>query len=109
MCKAFVVAMLVACTSWVCSSCAQDVTDPTRPLNYSAAANAAQQGQGIELTSILIASDRKLAIINGQTLRELQTIKGVGAVVKKIEADAVVLQQGDKVWRVALNNTAIRK
>jgi hypothetical protein len=42
-------------------------------------------------------------------LRELQTVKGVGAVVKKIEADAVVLQQGDKVWRIALNNTAIRK
>jgi MSHA biogenesis protein MshK len=88
---------------------AENLADPTRPLQYSAPADAASQSQAIELTSILIASDRRLAIINGQTLRELQTVKGVGAVVKKIEADAVVLQQGDKVWRIALNNTAIRK
>lgn len=88
---------------------AGDIADPTRPLQYSAPVAGGTQDQGIELTSILIANDRKLVIINGQTLRELQTVKGVGAVVKKIEADAVVLQQGDKVWRVALNNTAIRK
>ena len=88
---------------------AENVSDPTRPLQYSAPATGSTQEQSIELTSILIASDRKLVIINGQTLRELQTVKGVGAIVKKIEADAVVLQQGDKVWRVALNNTAIRK
>lgn len=88
---------------------AEDIADPTRPLQYSAPVAGATQEQGIELTSILISQDRKLAIINGQTLRELQTIKGVGAIVKKIEADAVVLQQGDKVWRVALNTTAIRK
>lgn len=88
---------------------AENVADPTRPLQYSAPVAGAVQDQGIELTSILIAHDRKLVIINGQTLRELQTVKGVGAIVKKIEADAVVLQQGDKVWRVTLNNTAIRK
>lgn len=88
---------------------AEEFSDPTRPLQYSAPVTGGVEGQGIELTSILIANDRKLVIINGQTLRELQTVKGVGAVVKKIEADAVVLQQGDKIWRVALNNTAIRK
>lgn len=102
---------LLALSLLLCAfmAAADDFVDPTRPLQYSAPATGEAEGQGIELTSILIANDRKLVIINGQTLRELQTVKGVGAVVKKIEADAVVLQQGDKVWRVALNNTAIRK
>lgn len=87
------------------------IADPTKPLGFVAgtptAAGNAQET--IRLTSILIASDRKVAIINGQSLQETQTLKGVGALVKKIDADAVTLQQNGKVWRVALNNTAIRK
>jgi len=86
--------------------------DPTRPLGKAtvpvAIGNLSIQ-DAIQLTSILIAKDRKLAIINGQLLHESQAIKGVGAVVKKIEADAVTLEQHGKIWRVALNNTAIRK
>ena len=103
--------ILFLCVYSMCA-CAQDaVTDPTKPLGFTgvpggvAAANAEQS---IQLTSILIAEDRKIAIINGQSLRENQIVKGVGASVKKIEADAVMLQQNGKVWRVALN-TAIRK
>jgi MSHA biogenesis protein MshK len=88
----------------------EPVADPTRPLNFVGVPGAASNEQdAIQLTSILIASDRKVAIINGQSLRENQTLKGIGAVVKKIDADAVTLQQNGKVWRVALNNTAIRK
>ncbi len=87
------------------------VTDPTKPLGYSGGAGTVAGGaqETIQLTSILIAEDRKVAIINGQSLRENQTLKGIGAIVKKIDADAVTLQQNGKVWRVALNNTAIRK
>jgi type II secretory pathway component PulC len=89
------------------------VADPTKPLGFVAAtgsaATAGSAQDTIQLTSILIASDRKLVIINGQSLHENQTLKGVGIVVKKIDADAVTLQQNGKVWRVALNNTAIRK
>lgn len=85
--------------------------DPTKPLNYSAAANGAAGSvqETIKLTSILISSDRKVAIINGQVLQESQTLKGIGAQVKKIDADAVTLQQNGKVWRVPLNSTIIRK
>lgn len=89
----------------------ESVTDPTKPLGFSGGAGGGTGNvqESIQLTSILIAEDRKVAIINGQSLRENQTLKGVGAVVKKIDADAVTLQQNGKVWRVALNNTAIRK
>ena len=86
--------------------------DPTLPLGYEqvAGGNVNTDGQPmIKLSSILFGSDRKIAIINGQPLRENQTIKGVGAKVKKIEVDAVTLQQDKKVWRVPLNKTVIRK
>jgi MSHA biogenesis protein MshK len=92
--------------------CAQAQTpDPTKPLNYTAAAGsvAGTAQETINLTSILISSDRKVAIINGQVLQESQTLKGIGAQVKKIDADAVTLQQNGKVWRVPLNSTIIRK
>ena len=86
------------------------VNDPTKPLNFSEAGGASGNvPQTIQLTSILISSERKVAIINGTALIENQTITGVGARVKKIDADAVTLQQNGKIWRVALNNTAIRK
>lgn len=87
------------------------VADPTKPLNYQAGADASgvNAQNAIKVTSILISDSRKVAIINGQSLEESQAVKGVGAVVKKIEADGVVLQQNGKAWRVTLDNTAIRK
>ncbi len=85
--------------------------DPTKPLNFVAVAGGAAGStqETIKLTSILISSDRKVAIINGQVLQESQTLKGVGAQIKKIDADAVTLQQNGRVWRVPLNSTIIRK
>jgi hypothetical protein len=87
------------------------VTDPTKPIGFAGGTGTTSGNaqETIQLTSILIATDRRVAIINGQSLQENQTLKGVGALVKKIDADAVTLQQNGKVWRVALNNTAIRK
>lgn len=89
----------------------EQVIDPTKPLGFSASATGegANAQESIQLTSILISSERKVAIINGQAVKENQTVKGIGAQVKKIDADAVTLQQNGKVWRVALNNTVIRK
>jgi MSHA biogenesis protein MshK len=86
-------------------------SDPTKPLNFVATAGgvAGSAQETIKLTSILMSSERKIAIINGQVLQEGQTLKGVGAQVKKIDADAVTLQQNGKVWRVPLNSTVIRK
>lgn len=87
--------------------------DPTKPLGFSGVTSvngeAASGQDGIKLTSILISSERKVAIINGQVVTENQTLKGAGVLVKKIDVDAVTLQQNGKVWRVALNSTVIRK
>ena len=89
-----------------------DSLDPTRPLGYGHNSEGETRVAGpnpIVLSSILVSSDRKVAIINEQAVREGQIIKGVGAQVKRIDANAVTLQQGEKVWRVTLNTTIIRK
>jgi MSHA biogenesis protein MshK len=92
-------------------SAQETVVDPTKPLGFSAVATGETTNTQdvIQLTSILISSERKVAIINGQAVKENQILKGVGAQVKRIDADAVTLQQNGKVWRVALNSTVIRK
>jgi MSHA biogenesis protein MshK len=105
---------LIAC-AYTCVAHAQHNapanTDPTRPLGYTQTAGiVGSAGQeSIVLNSILISSDRKIAIISGQQLRENETLKGVGAKLTKIDAEAVTLQQGNKTWRVLLNKTTIRK
>lgn len=102
--------LLMACILCVAVHAQETVNDPTRPIGFAGGGAAAANVQDtIQLTSILIANDRRVAIINGQPLQENQTLKSVGVLVKKIDADAVTLQQNGKVWRVALNNTAIRK
>jgi MSHA biogenesis protein MshK len=89
--------------------------DPTRPLGSGAyvpsASNAEPEPEpeSIILNSILIRSDRKIAIINGKTVRENEIIPGVGARLKKIDIDSVTLQRSNKVWRVPLNKIAVRK
>lgn len=93
-------------TSWVFAG-EEGLRDPTRPLGYYGDGRVA--AQRLELHSILISADRKLTIINGQTLRENDLIKGVNGIrIARIEANDVLLQQGDKQWRLSLN-TRVRQ
>lgn len=91
--------------------CAAQAPDPTKPLGATLASGSlvVKPEEKITLTSILISRDRKLAIINGQTLQENQILKGLGARIKTIDADAVTLQQNGKIWRVPLNSTTVRQ
>jgi endonuclease/exonuclease/phosphatase (EEP) superfamily protein YafD len=100
----------IVCMAVLALSVRAQTPDPTKPLNLIAVVDGAagSNEEAIKLTSILISSDRKVAIINSQVLHEGQTLKGVGAQIKKIDADAVTLQQNGKVWRVPLNSTTIR-
>lgn len=85
--------------------------DPTRPLGGGNAGESAAVGERetITLMSIFIGQDRKMAIINGQSVHENEIVKGFGVKVIKIEVDAVTLQQGNKIWRLPLNKVVIRK
>ncbi|HSX83959.1 MAG TPA: hypothetical protein VLE50_01075 [Cellvibrio sp.] len=81
--------------------------DPTQPLSYSVSGPKAQT---LVLNSILISSERKLAIINGQTLRENDVISGSNGVrIKHISANEVQLQQGTRQWKLSLNTTSVRQ
>jgi MSHA biogenesis protein MshK len=90
---------------------AQAQVDPTRPLGGGDTIAGAAKGEQetITLMSIFIGEDRKMAIINGQSVHENEIVKGVGVKVLKIDADAVTLQQGNKIWHLPLNKVVIRK
>lgn len=86
----------------------EPLRDPTRPLDHRPAAGSA--GQEWELHSILIGAQRKLAVINGQQLRENEEIPGSGGVVLRlIEPGSVVLQQDARRWRLHLNSETVRR
>jgi MSHA biogenesis protein MshK len=86
-----------------------EVRDPTLPLGYIASGTAAG-GDQFALSSILISPRRKLAIINGNTLREGQVVPGSADVkVQRISAQTVVLQQADQTWVLRLSPSILKR
>ncbi|PUA27052.1 MAG: hypothetical protein B0W54_19675 [Cellvibrio sp. 79] len=76
-----------------------DVRDPTTPLEYRADRGGVTSETEWVLDSVLISAKRKLAIINGETLREGQTLPGSNSIIiQRILPQTVVLQQGEKTW-----------
>lgn len=88
---------------------AADVRDPTAPLGYTATGTLVE-GEQFALNSILISPQRKLAIINGNTLREGDLVPGSADVkVQRILNQAVVLQQADQVWVLRLSPSILKR
>lgn len=88
---------------------AQDVRDPTAPLGYVGGASATKDNQWI-LNAVLVSPGRKLAVINGNTLREGQLLPGSNDTkVQRILAQTVVLQQGGQTWVLKLSPSVIKK
>lgn len=57
--------------AWVLPAAAQGQPDPTRPPSMvlsPAATSSAEEGGGLELQSVLIAPDRRAAVIGGHTV-----------------------------------------
>jgi MSHA biogenesis protein MshK len=101
------ITLLVLATALPVSASGESLRDPTRPLGYRSAPTAQVE---LELNSILIGGTRKLAVINGQQLRENDVIQGSGGVrLRAIEPQAVVLQQGTRTWRVRLAGNGVRR
>lgn|GEM_PF-571655 len=81
-----------------------ELKDPTRPLGYVAAEKSSSQR--LRLNSVLLGNNRKVAVINGQWVRERETIRGTnGIAVNRILPGEVVLQQAGGTWRLKLNET----
>ena len=90
--------LTIPCAELLAESAA-DVRDPTTPLEYRAdRAGTASETEWV-LDSVLISAKRKLAIINGETLREGQALPGSNTIIiQRILPQTVVLQQGEKSW-----------
>lgn len=87
-----------------------DVRDPTKPLGHIAISAIGSDVQTFSLNSVLISPQRKLAIINGTTLREGQLVPGSGNVkVQRISAQTVVLQQADRTWTLRLSPSVMKR
>jgi MSHA biogenesis protein MshK len=87
-----------------------DVRDPTMPLGHITASASGKAVQQFTLNSILISPQRKLAIINGNTLREGQLIPGSANVkVQRISAQGVVLQHADEIQVLRLSPSIIKR
>lgn len=85
---------------------AEELRDPTRPLDY----NPGRTSVELELNSILVGGERRLAVINGQQLRESELVANSGGIrLRRIEARAVVLEQDGKTWRLSLAGKSIRQ
>ncbi|MDF3011835.1 MAG: hypothetical protein K0Q78_39 [Cellvibrio sp.] len=101
--------LLFCAAPWANENNPADVRDPTAPLGYNAV-GAAADGEGFALNSILISPRRKLAIINGNTLREGEMVPGVADVkVQKILTQAVVLQRADQTWVLKLSPIILKR
>lgn len=82
-----------------------EMRDPTRPLTY-VAPNKAKEKSSWRLDSVLISSQRKLAVINGEFVKEQGWVKG--AQVTQIETGRVTIMVKGKP-RVLTLSTDIRK
>lgn len=103
----FRILVLIICSSVAMTAMGESLRDPTQPLGYRVASSNPVR---LNLNSILISEDRKLAVINGTQLRENETVPGSGGtVLRRIEPGSVVVQQGDKSWRLRLSNQSIRR
>lgn len=86
----------------------QALEDPTRPPGASLlTAGGEADATGMQLTSTLVSAGRRLAIINGQTVRQGQQLGN--ARVIKIEPTAVIVVQNGERKRLALLPSTIKK
>lgn len=92
----------VSLWTWFASP-ALALEDPTRPSGFQAPVEAPQPEVSFSLDSIMIGGDKRLAVINGQMVREGQTLEQ--ARVLRVAADRVVLsvdgQQRVLRWNIA--------
>lgn len=92
------------------SSAASELRDPTTPLGLRASARSTVANQTLILSSVLISPQRKVAIINGVSLREGQLVPGTNGVkVQRISPQTVVVQQASKAWALRLSPTVVTR
>lgn len=85
---------------------AEPMRDPTRPTRVQEPAPV-QRDRALTVSAVFVSGDRRIAIVNGQRVREGDAINDV--IVSKIEADKVSFLRNKKILVVPLLNHATRK
>lgn len=85
------------------------LADPTRPAFFSgrAAGGEAAQALNWRLTSTLIASKRRVAIINNQPVQIGQIVDG--AVLLAVDSDSALLRRDGEKIRLDLNADTVKR
>ena len=92
--------VLLSCLLWSGQSVA--LNDPTRPPSFEEASAPAAKESKLPLTvsMILLAKDRRVAVLNGQSLQVVESVDGYR--VLRIERSKVVVSHKGKVKEVFL-------
>lgn len=101
------ISIVAAATALAASaSFADPMRDPTRPTRVQEPAPV-QRDKALTVSAVFVSGDRRLAIVNGQRVREGDAIND--ATVSRIEADRVSFSRNNKTLVVPLLNHATRK
>lgn len=100
--KAVMVAGLLYSSSIMAIYATETLTDPTRPAFHSVVKNKLldYDGQTFKVSQIFISSRKRMAIVNGQTVRRGDTIGNASVVA--IESDSVHLLIDGKIKQVSI-------
>jgi MSHA biogenesis protein MshK len=79
----------------------QALDDPTRPYRSASPGGPGEAARPFELSGVLLAPNRRVAVINGGLYREGDLVNG--ARVVRIEPRSVRLQRGDQSLVVELS------
>lgn len=110
MCKWMLCVALLTIGSMGHAQSDDPVRDPTTPLGRTETFIATGDSHNYQLDSVLISAQRKLAIINGNSVREGQQIPGSGGIkVLRILPQKVVLHQGTKTWTLELSPAVVHR
>jgi MSHA biogenesis protein MshK len=93
----------VLCLLFVAAS-AYGLSDPTKPASYHAESVV---DKSLVLESVLISSQRKVAVINGAVVAEGDNVGS--AKIIKIDKNGVKMNSGGKTLYLKLNNASIRQ
>ena len=89
------------------SSVAETLRDPTRPPVVVASSLAPADAAIPTLTSVLIGTDRRVAVIDGNTLLEGSRHQGIE--VLKVTADGARIRKDGKTLQLSLSQTSTIK
>jgi len=103
-----IVGIFIFIASPVFADAVTALRDPTIPLGNQAT-NYAEEKIVLHLNSILISQQRKLAIINGQAVRQGDEIKGTSFRVISIRANSVSLKSNSESRVLSMIDSKVKK